>query len=465
MKPYVLVVDDEPDICTSVKDILEDEGYAVAIAENGETARRMIRQKLPSIVLLDIWMPDVDGISLLKEFTSETAVNVPVVMMSGHGNVETAVEATRLGAKDFIEKPLSLAKLLHTIEQVLEEAKNELPLRPGHASVHVLAPVGKSTQVQLLREHLERLAHRSDTVLMRGESGSGKTFCARYIHAQSLRHNTNRKGPFVDVHTRLLRDGQAAALLFGKEVFGKKVVDKETLVQDINGEMKSNIIPGFFDQAQNGTLYLDDVAELDDDLQQSLHAALSTGQWVRVNGSEVMDLNVRIIAATRYDLLQEIRAGRFREDLFHLLNVVPVQVPALREHVEDVTELLQYFVDLLVEKENLPYRNFTVAAQNRLRHYDWPGNIRELEGLVRRLLVLGLDTDIELDEVEAALSIASGMPASAMLAQFDLPLRQAREQFEKAYLEYHLQQAGGSVGKVAKLVGMERTNLYACLVY
>lgn len=471
MKPYVLVVDDEPDICASVKDILEDEGYAVAVAENGEAARRLVRQKVPDIILLDIWMPDVDGISLLKEFMDDMAINVPVVMMSGHGTVETAVEATRLGAKDFIEKPLSLAKLLHTVERVLEEAKNEAPLQSARAPIQSIAPVGKSVQMQLLREHLEKIAHHGDRVLMHGETGSGKTFCARYIHARSPRHS----GPFVDVHTKFLRDGQGAALLFGKEVFAKEVLGTEEPGQDVTSKSASNakignggsgngtgsnIIPGFLDQAQGGTLYLDDVAELDADIQQSLHAALSTSQWVRVNGGKALPLNVRIIAATRYDLMQEIRAGRFREDLFHLLNVVPVFVPTLREHVEDVTELLHYFVDMLVDKEGLPYRNFTVAAQNRLRHYDWPGNIRELEGLVRRLLVLGLDMDVELNEVEAALSTAVPLSGDAMVLQFDLPLRQAREQFERVYLEYHLQQAGGSVGKMAKMVGMERTNLY-----
>lgn len=441
MKPYVLVVDDEPDICASVKDILEDEGYAVAVAENGEVAKRLLRQREPNLILLDIWMPGVDGISLLKELTGDLAINSPVVMMSGHGNVETAVEATRLGAKDFIEKPLSLAKLLHTVERVLDEAKNDTPLRPRYEPILPVAPVGKSVEIQLLRTHLEKLSHHDDKVLMRGENGSGKTFCARYIHARSVRH----AGPFVEVHTKLLRDGQAAALLFGQEVAGSH---------------GAKIISGFLDQAQEGTLYIDDVAELDVDIQQSLHAVLSTGKWVRVNGSKPLQLNARIIAATRYDLTQEIRAERFREDLYHLLNVVPVHVPALREHVEDVTELLQYFVNILVDKEGLPYRNFTVATQNRLRHYGWPGNIRELEGLVRRLLVMGLSADVELDEVEEALKLITPSVDGKMLPQFDLPLRQAREQFERTYLEYHLQQVGGSVGKVAKLIGMERTNLY-----
>jgi two-component system, NtrC family, nitrogen regulation response regulator NtrX len=437
MKPYILVVDDEPDICASVKDILEDEGYAVAVAENGETARQLVRQKMPDMVLLDIWMPDIDGITLLKEFSGDLSMTAPVIMMSGHGNVETAVEATRSGAKDFIEKPLSLAKLLHTVEHTLAEAKQNAPSRPQHTPLQAVPPVGKSVQIQLLREQLEKLAHHSETVLLCGEPGSGKTFCGKYIHARSARQN----GPFIDVHTRMFHDGHADVLLFGKE----------------SGD---SIQPGFLEQAQGGTLFLNDVAELSLDMQQSLFAVLSTGSWVRINGSQPLSLDACIITATRYDLEQEIRAGRFREDLFHLLNVVPLHVPALREHVEDVSELLVHYVNLLVDKEGLPYRNFTVAAQNRLRHYQWPGNIRELEGLVRRQLVMGLETDIELEEVEAVLDPGEQIFGGMESANFDLPLRQAREKFEKAYLEYHLQQAGGRVGKVAKLVGMERTNLY-----
>jgi len=437
MKPYILVVDDEPDICTSVKDILEDEGYTVAIAENGETARHLVRQKIPDMVLLDIWMPDIDGISLLKEFSNDLSMTAPVIMMSGHGNVETAVEATRLGAKNFIEKPLSLAKLLHTVEHTLMEAKQSAPNHPQQRPLRAVAPVGKTIQIQLLREQLEKLAHHSGTVLFYGEPGSGKTFSAEYIHARSAQQH----GPFVNVHTQQFHDGQGDALLFGKEE-------------------GADIQPGFLEQAQGGTLFLDDVAELDADMQNSLFAVLSTGKWVRMNGGQSLTLDARIITATHYDLEQEIRAGRFRKDLYHLLNVVPVHVPALREHVEDVTELLVYYVNLLVDKEALPYRNFTVAAQNRLRHYEWPGNIRELESLVRRLLVLGLETDIELSEVETALDSGAVSFGGMDPANFDLPLRQAREQFEKTYLEYHLQQAGGSVGKVAKLVGMERTNLY-----
>jgi len=216
MKPYILVVDDEPDICTSVKDILEDEGYAVAIAENGETARHLVRQKIPDMVLLDIWMPDIDGITLLKEFSSDMAMTAPVIMMSGHGNVETAVEATRLGARDFIEKPLSLARLLHTVEHTLAEAKQSAPHNPQQLPLRSVPPVGKTVQIQLLREQLEKLAHHSGTVLFYGEPGSGKTFSAEYIHTRSARQH----GPFIDVHTRQFHDGQGDVLLFGKEEGG-----------------------------------------------------------------------------------------------------------------------------------------------------------------------------------------------------------------------------------------------------
>ena len=432
MKPTILVVDDEPDICSSVKDILEDEGYTVITAENGNRARQIVRQRQPDMILLDIWMPDIDGITLLKEFFADMGLQIPVVMMSGHGTVETAVEATRLGAKDYIEKPLSLAKLLHTVENALAAA----PSKGKQSQPQYSAPLGKSAQMQQLRERLEQAASFDTTVLLIGEPGSGKTFCAQYLHG----HGKRRNGPFMDIHSRTFRDAGGAALLLGRE--------------DANG-----VTPGLLDQCRGGTLFIDDIAELDPGLQESLSAVLTTRQWVRLGGSAVQDLDLRFIAGTRHRLEQEVHAGRFREDLYHLLSVAPIHIPPLREHAEDVTELLQYYVNLLGDREGLPYRSFSVAAQNRLRHYHWPGNIRQLENLVRRLLVAGLESQIELDEVEAILSTqqeSQEPPAT----DFELPLRQAREQFEKAYLEYHLRQADWSVGKVAKQVGMERTHLY-----
>lgn len=432
MKSTILVVDDEPDICHSVKDILEDEGYQVLTAENGGSARRLLREQTPDLILLDIWMPDIDGISLLKEIAGEMRLAVPVVMMSGHGTVETAVEATRLGARDYIEKPLSLAKLLHTVDHVLSAAPAAAPSAPHHYP----PPVGRSPQMQQLRDSLDHLAAFDSPVLLQGEPGSGKTFCARYLHGQGRR----RSGPFMDVHTHIFSDADAASLLLGEEHAG-------------------HAAPGLLERTRGGTLFIADIAELAPDLQESLYAALATGQWVRRHGSELQQLDLRLIAGTRYDPEQAVQSGRLRKDLYQLLAVAPLHIPPLREHAEDVSELLHYVVDQLVEREALPYRTFSVAAQNRLRHYPWPGNIRELEGLVRRLLMVGLEAQIELDEIEAVLASrpAAVAPPSG---NFDLPLREAREQFEKAYLEYHLQQAEGSVGRMATQIGVERTHLY-----
>ena len=445
MKPQVLIVDDEPDIRRLVKEILEDEGYSVAVAKDGASALQAIEVRTPSLVLLDIWMPDVDGITLLKEFVNVHHLNCPVIMMSGHGTVEAAVEATRLGAFDFIEKPLSLSKLLLTVEHALAntQAKTGQHLT-HHAILESVEIVGKSPAMKKLMENLERCASHDITVLIYGEVGSGRTRCAHYIHANSKR----KQAPYVEFRTPSLcarheHKDSDAELVLGREQPHK---------------------PGCLEQANGGTLYINDVAELNSDMQAALYAALSSGSIYRLDGDDRVDLDMRVIAATRYDLLQEVRAKRFREDLYYALNEFPLHVPPLREHCEDVTELLQYYVRTFSDKEGLSYRNFSVAAQNRLRNYIWPGNILELENLVRRLLIQGGSVNIEVADVEAVLEETKGSVTpeapSLVLPEFDLPLRQAREQFEKAYLEFHLKQSEGSVGKVAKLAGMERTHLY-----
>ncbi len=437
---HILVVDDEPDIRILVKEILEDESYSVAIAENGAAARNALRDRRPDLVLLDIWMPDVDGITLLKEWAEDDGLPCPVIMMSGHGTVETAVEATRFGAYDFLEKPLSLAKLLLTVERALEVDKlqqENLGLR-RHVQ-HVMEPVGKSPVIQRLREQVKRVARHDSWVLITGQAGTGRETFARYLHSQSSR----RDGLFVDMGVSVIARGNSARELFGSE----------------DGD---RIHYGALEQARSGTLFLDEVADMDLEAQAQLLGALDTGSFLRIGGTEPVDIDVRIIAATKRDLEDEVREGRFREDLFYHLNVVPLNIPPLREHQEDVPDLLNFYIDHFVLHEKLPYRYFSVGAQNFLRNYTWPGNVRELKNMVQRLLILGAGDEITQDEVELAVTGrgASMMADSAGLFSLDQPLRQAREQFEKVYLEYQLEKHGGNVSKTATEAEMERTHLY-----
>ncbi len=438
----ILVVDDEPDIRNLVKEILEDENYAVATAEDAKSAKQALRERRPDLILLDIWMPDLDGISLLKQLgEDEEGLPCPVIMMSGHGTVETAVEATRLGAYDFLEKPLSLAKLLLTVERALEaeQLKQEnVGLRRYGQTVH--EPAGRSTVMQRLREQVKRIAQHDTWVLITGEPGSGRETLARYLHSQSIR----RDRPFVDLGVSSIAKTNAAIELFGQEEGGR-------------------IHYGRLEQAAGGTLFLDEVADMDLEVQSQLVGALDTGSFLRVGGSEPVRVDVRIIAATRHNLEESVQTGAFREDLFYHLNVVPLHMPALREHAEDVPELLSFYVDWYVNHEKLPYRHFTVGAQNKLRNHPWHGNVRELKNLVQRLLILGAGDEITQEEVESAMgSTELGMAATGLetMVSFDQPLRQAREQFEKVYLEYQLKQHDGNISRMAKEVGMERTHLY-----
>jgi two-component system, NtrC family, nitrogen regulation response regulator NtrX len=443
----VLVVDDEPDIRSTMKEILEDEGYQVSVAASAAAARELRTQVRPDVILLDIWMPELDGISLLREWAAAGALTSPVIMMSGHGTVETAVEATRLGAYDFVEKPVSLAKLLLTIERAREANRLRRENEGLRAQLALpLEPVGSSKPMLALRAQLDKLAQHETSVLIQGETGTGKETLARWMHERSLR----RGAPFVTVSPGSIPREHLVAALFGAE--------------DANGVQQ-----GLLEQANGGTLFLDEVAELDPELQQRLSSVLERRALVRSGGAGAVSLDLRVIAATAQNLEALIKAGAFREELYYLLNVVPLPVPPLRKRTEDVPELLRLYGEFFAGRDKLPYRHFPVAVQNRLRNHDWPGNVRELRNLVQRLLVMGNGDQVELDEVEAALGsvqtrnpsgeIAVPLAANSVI-DFNLPLREAREQFERAYLLRQLQDAGGSVGKLAKMVGMERTHLY-----
>jgi two-component system, NtrC family, nitrogen regulation response regulator NtrX len=436
MNAHILVVDDEPDICLLVKEILEDEGYRVTVAANADAARVQRREAQADLILLDIWMPGMDGISLLKEWHDAAHVDVPVIMMSGHGSVETAVEATRLGAYDFLEKPISMAKLLVTVQRALEMAslKRENTGLKAH-SEHSVMPLGHSHAMQQLREQVKRIAQHDTAVLITGEAGCGRALFARYLHEHSPRAHE----PFIQVR------------ITGMDASGQ---NNELFCSTDNSGLSR------LEQANKGTLFIKDIADLDSTIQARLLSVLENRALVCENNPHGIPLNLRIIAATAYEPEQAVSSGRLREDLYYYLNVVPLHVPPLREHYEDVPELLEFYVNQWVNQESLAYRRFTVAAQNRLRNYQWPGNVRELKNLVQRLLILGNHIDIDLDEVEPALTAHLRVSTPTSLSIFDLPLREAREQFERSYLEHQLQAAGGSVSKVATRVGLERTHLY-----
>lgn len=439
--PYILVVDDEPDIRNLVQEILVDEGYEVDVAENGAQARHARELRHPDLVLLDVWMPDEDGVSLLREWMQNGHNDMPVIMLSGHATVETAVEATRLGAYDFVEKPLSLSKLLLTVEQALEEGRQQRNTTAlTRHSVTEDVPVGKSQIIQELKQQLRNVAEHASCLLMLGESGSGKRIFSRYLHA-TCQHC---EGPLINIGVATISPDHSDVELFGSE----------------RGD---EIQPGLLEQATDGTLFLEDIGDMDMVTQGRLLSALQTRQYLRVGGTKSIALQTRIIAASQYNLELLVREGLFRQDLYYHLTVVPVRIPPLREHREDVPELLQYYTDFFVSQDKLAYRRFSLPAQNRLRNYDWPGNILELRNLVQRLLLADDGSDILLDEVEKALQkgLDQRHPINTKPAvDFKLPLRDAREQFERAYLEHNLKQVNGSVGELAKVSGIERTHLY-----
>ncbi len=436
---HILVVDDEPDIRTLLKEILEDEGYLVSVAENAAEARAARRQQRHNLILLDIWMPDIDGITLLKEWTEAEPLDIPVIIMSGHATVETAVEATRLGAYDFIEKPLSMAKLLLTIEHALESFNLQRENAGLRREVHTLEePVGRSRSFEQLREQTAQLAKHDTPVLITGEGGSGKTLFARYLHGQCARSSA----PFLRADITAMNGHDCSARLFGSEQGGE-------------------VQHGLLEQAHGGVLLVDDVGELNADGQGRLLDYLKGGSFMRCGGSTPVSVDVRLLAATRHPLEQLIAQQKFREELYYQLNVVSLYIPALREHSEDVLDLLGYYSDYFVEREKLPYRSFTTAAQNRLRQYSWPGNVRELKNLIQRLLITGRERQVDIDEVEEALGQQHRAPiADAASLTYELPLRQAREQFERNYFESLVRRYEGSVNKVAQHAGVERTHLY-----
>ncbi|HSH26266.1 MAG TPA: sigma-54 dependent transcriptional regulator [Wenzhouxiangella sp.] len=435
----ILIVDDEPDIREMIGEILADEGHEITTAGNAAQARERLRESAPDLILLDVWMPDTDGISLLREWRDADILKCPVVMISGHGSVETAVEATRLGAFDFVEKPVSMARLMVTIENALEAGRlrreNEGLKRNQPA---VLEPLGRSAVVQQLRQRLERVAQHEATVLVTGEPGVGKQDAARWIHA----HSARSQGPFISAATRV--DGAS----FGAMLLG-----------DGGGNRGGG---GLLAEAQGGVLFVDDVSRLDHGAQTVLLKVLESGR-LDPEQADSSELDLRVVAGTSQPLEKLVREGRFDESLFYQLNVLPLEIPPLRDRQEDVPDLVRFYAEYYPGRDGTPYRHFPVAVQNRLRQYHWPGNLRELRNLVQRLLILGGGEEVTVAEVEEALAqsdTGETVGDRKMPALYSMPLREAREEFERQYLTFKLQSVEGSVGKLAEIVEMERTHLY-----
>jgi two-component system, NtrC family, nitrogen regulation response regulator NtrX len=433
--PRILVVDDEADIRGLLSEILAEEGYEIEVAADAASARRAAARQEPDLVLLDIWMPDMDGITLLREWNEKKSLRCPVVMLSGHGTVETAVEATRLGAFDFVEKPLSIAKLLRTAERALEAGKRR---RQAQRTLvpSLVAPVGKSRVMQKLREQVHQVAGHDASVMFVGEPGTGREAFARYMHSLG----TRAAGPFVVVTCASLDDANAAARLRGSLAGGKPE-------------------PGAYERARGGTLLFGGIEDLTANAQRLLLADFEQRGWQREGAGPVIPFEARFVTAAQPG--HDGPASAIRRDLLAHLEVISIRVPPLREYAEDVPDLLRHYVDRLVDEEGMSFRRFSVAAQNRLRNYPWPGNVRELRNLVQRMLIIGGSEEIGLAEIEQHL-VAQQAPDEPLVKQdlLALPLREAREQFERAYLLQQLMLCNGKVGLLAKRVGMERTHLY-----
>ncbi|WP_154222570.1 sigma-54-dependent transcriptional regulator [Marinicella rhabdoformis] len=419
-KSHILIIDDEPDIRSLISDILSDEGYQVSTAENGATAQQQLSEFTPDLVLLDIWMPDVDGISLLKGWHDAGSLQFPVVMMSGHGTIETAIEATKMGAKDFVEKPISLAKLLQTIEQTLSSYAKDLSIKADNPW-QFYEPIGNSEHSKQLRSHIDKLAKNNNNTVFVGDSGTGKLTLAMLLHS---RRNANQ---------------QAAAVIDALQL---KAEDAEAqLIQMGNQLLSLN---------QNVSLIISNIDCLTQELQQQLLACVK--QW--------SSPELALLTTTQQDIKALVNSGEFSRELYDHLAEITIVVSSLSERSDDVPELLNFYVNHLPDHEQTPYRKMSFAAQNHLRNYTWPGNIRELKNLVRQLQLLGGEGDIELDEVTDLLEAEHAQQHAHGNTWYDLDLREAREAFERDYLMHHLEKVEGKVGDLAKIVGMERTHLY-----
>ena len=446
----ILIVDDEQNIRETLKDVLEDEGYAVITAEDGKVALRMLKTHIVDAVLLDLWLPEIGGMDVLKAIR-ERGSDVPVIIISGHGTIDTAVKATKEGAFDFIEKPLSIEHMLNAIDHAIKISdlkKENLSLRQsGAGSYHMVS--GSSDRFNDIERLISSCASSNSRVLITGENGTGKEVVARKIHQLSKRQD----GPFVAVNCAAIPQTLIEAELFGHEkgAFTGAVSDKR----------------GKFEIADRGTIFLDEIADMSLEAQAKVLRVLEEMQIERIGGVSPIEIDVRVVAATNKDLSQQIKEGQFREDLYFRLNVVPIHVPALRERREDIGELLNYYFDLFaVESTKKRKRLSDDALAFLVYEYTWPGNIRELKNLVERLTILARDDLVGLEDVRnniPYLHETEFMADESFLYNEKDGLREAKEKFERNFIVNVMKKNNNNITKTAEVLKVERSNLYKIL--
>lgn len=438
----ILIVDDERDIRELIGDILKDEGFSVRLAANADDCMAAINAEAPSLMILDIWLKDsrMDGIDILKTVKRDNP-DVPVVIISGHGNIEIAVAAIKQGAYDFIEKPFNIDQLMVVVSRAMETARlrrenSELRRRDVTAS----EMLGSSIAFRGLRGQLDKVTKSNGRVMLTGPAGSGKELAARYIHAHS-----NRAGaPFITVSSATIEPERMEEVLFGRET------------------PERGVEPGLLEQAHGGIVYFDEVADMPLGTQSKILRVLVEQQFTRAGGQDKVRVDLRVISSTTRDLRAEIAAGRFRQELYDRLNVVPIAVPSLEERREDIPELTLHFIEVFHRSQGLPLRSLSQDAEAMLQTMRWPGNVRQLRNVIERVLILGDGTGpIEARELpgqEAPTGDEGRLVISGTLAT--LPLREARELFEKEYLLTQINRFGGNISRTAAFVGMERSALH-----
>ncbi|WP_336294167.1 nitrogen assimilation response regulator NtrX [Bartonella sp. CB169] len=439
----ILIVDDEADIRELVAGILDDEGYETRVACNADEALAQISERIPKLIFLDIWLQGshLDGLALLDEIKMRYPA-LPVVMISGHGNIETAVSAIKRGAYDFIEKPFKADRLVLVAERTLENSnlKREL-LELRKRSSETLELLGKSTIIKHLRQVIEKVAPTNSRVMITGPSGAGKEMVARVIHALSTRSN----GPFVTINAATITPEKMEIELFGSEMEGR--------------ERKI----GALEEAHGGILYLDEIADMPRETQSKILQVLTGQTFERVGGTKRVKVDVRIISSTAQNLENLIADGRFREDLFHRLSVVPITVPPLSARREDIPELVRHFVKTISQQLGIKPREISDDVITILQTHTWPGNVRQLRNNIERLLILVRDGDGPITAEFLPNEVGDSLPRVQMDADesiMDLPLREARELFEKRYLAAQIGRLGGNISRTAEFIGMERSALH-----